>query len=271
MYRIRWIFVLLSGCSALANAGCDPHVPLGTFSGNVQNILWYATFETGDLSEWNGDGDGGIDLDNDTMSPGTSSEQFHTGRFAGKATIGPTTGSPGMASSAYFYRNQPSPTSAYYAAWFYIPSTVTVRSWLSLMHFRSSPTGDGMNVAPYWDLNVYPTLPVGTLTTHFYNFFTMLNAEQLVVPTVPTDRWVHFEIMIRKATNTTGRVTIWQDDVMIIDLQNVATTLSDWMQWDAGGSSNDLFPATSSVYVDDATISLERLGAAPIPDASPQP
>jgi hypothetical protein len=82
---------------------------------------------------------------------------------------------------------------------------------------------------------------------------------------------VHFEIMIRKATDATGRVTIWQDDVMIIDLQGVATASSDWMQWDAGASSTDLSPATASIYVDDATISLERLGTAAIPNAHAQP
>jgi len=273
MTRIRWILVLLSGCAVLASPGCDSHVPLGTFSASLPNILWSATFEPGNFSEWEQDGDGGEYKENAAASPTVTTELAHGGRYAGKSTMGPTAGSPGMASSNYFYRTQPSPTEAYYGAWYYIPSTVTVRSWLSLVHFRCSTTGDGKNVVPVWDLNVWPvrdgslppgTLPIGSLTTHFYNFLTLVNADQLVTQAVPTDQWVHFEVLIRKAADATGRVTIWQDDQMIIDLQNIATFSTDWVEWDAGGASNDLSPSTASIYVDDATISLERLGAAPL-------
>jgi hypothetical protein len=275
--RVRALGILLLAVGATpAAAGCDSQVPLGTLGSSTPNILWSATFEPGDLSEWESDGGGGLYVENATASPTVTTDQAHGGRYAGKSTMGPTTGSPTVPSSNYFYRNQPSPGQAYYAAWFYIPSTLTVRSWMSLMHFRSSPSGDGTNIVPYWDLNLYPNrdatvLPVGALTTHFYNYLTLVNANQLVVPSVPTDRWVHFEIMIRKATDATGRVTIWQDDVMIIDLQGVATASSDWMQWDAGASSTDLSPATASIYVDDATISLQRLGTAAIPNAHAQP
>jgi len=277
MNRIRSTLVVLSGCATLAAPGCDSHVPLGTLGPDVQNVLWYATFEPGNVSEWTGDGNGGVNHENDVAAPVAVTEQAHSGAFSGKPTIGPTTGSFGMPAASYLYRNGPSPVDAYYGAWFYIPSTVTVRSWLSLMHFRSSPTGDGLNPTPYWDLNLYPNwdatlLPVGALTTHFYNYLTGTNAEQLVVPMVPTDRWVHFEILIHKATDTTGHVSVWEDDVMIIDVTGVATVLSPWMQWEVGGASTDLAPATSSIYVDDATISRERLGSMPIPaNERPQP
>src|SRR3569623_1552992 len=158
--------------------------------------------------------------------------------------MGPTTGSPGMASLNYFYRTQPIALETYYGAWFYIPSTVTIRSWLSLVHFVCSTTGDGQNVVPVWDLNIWPvrdgslppgTLPIGALTTHFYNFLTMVNADQLVVPSDPVAQRVHFEIRIRKAADATGRVTVWQDDVMLVDLQDISTFPTDWIEWDVGG------------------------------------
>ena len=274
MNRIRSILVLLPACAALAGAGCDSHVPRGKFSAAVTNILWSATFEPGDLSEWQRDSDGGLYKENAASSPTVTSELTHNGHYAGKSTMGPTGPTPGMPSLSYFYRTQPSPAEAYYGAWYYIPSTLTIRSWLSLIHFRCSTSGDGMNVVPVWDLNIWPvrdgslppgTLPVGALTTHFYNFLTLVNADQVVIPSVPTDQWVHFEVLLRKAANATGRVTIWQDDVMIIDLQNIPTFATDWVEWDVGGASDDLSPSTASIYIDDATISLERLGSAPIP------
>ena len=166
MNRIRWTLGLLLGCATFTGVSCDSHVPLGRFSAAVPSILWSATFEPGDLSEWTGDGNGGVDRENDVAAPVVTAEQAHSGNFAGKPTIGPTTGALGMPALSYLYRNGPGPTDAYYGAWFYVPSTVTVRSWISLMHFRSSPTGDGLNATAYWDLNLYPNL-VGALTTHF--------------------------------------------------------------------------------------------------------
>jgi len=77
---------------------------------------------------------------------------------------------------------------------------------------------------------------------------------------VPLGRWVHFEIFFRKASDTTGRITIWQDGVQILDHANVATAPTDLLQWDAGGGSNDISPAPAAVYFDDATISLARVG-----------
>lgn len=281
MNRIRSILVLVSGCAALAGLGCDSHVPLGTYSPQQRSVLWYATFEPGDLSEWENDKYGNVHQENAAVAPAVTSELAHNGKFSGKATMGPTTGSPGMASLNYFYRTQPIALETYYGAWFYIPSTVTIRSWLSLVHFVCSTTGDGQNVVPVWDLNIWPvrdgslppgTLPIGALTTHFYNFLTMVNADQLVVPSVPVDQWVHFEIRIRKAADATGRVTVWQDDVMLVDLQDISTFPTDWIEWDVGGASNDLAPASASIYVDDATISEDRLGSAPIPaNERPQP
>lgn len=280
MHRIRSILVLLSGCAALAGLGCDSHVPLGTYSPANPSVLWFATFETGDLSEWTEQDAGNTYKENAAASPTVTNDLAHSGKYAGKSTMGPTAGSPGMASSNYFYRTAPIPPEAYYGAWFYIPSTLTIRSWLSLVHFRSSTSGDGQNVVAVWDLNVWPvrdgslpagTLPTGALTTHFYNFLTQVNADQLVIPAVPTDQWVHFEILIRKAADATGRVVIWEDDVKIIDLEDIPTFSTDWVEWDVGGSSNDLAPASASIYVDDATISVERLGAMPLPNERPQP
>ena len=46
----------------------------------------------------------------------------------------------------------------------------------------------------------------------------MANFDQANPIPVPVAQWVHFEIFFRKATDTTGRITIWQDGVEILDL-----------------------------------------------------
>src|SRR3569623_2631245 len=97
--------------------------------------------------------------------------------------MGATSGAPGMAALNYFYRTQPIALETYYGAWLYIPSTVTIRSWLSLVHFVCSTTGDGQNVVPVWDLNIWPvrdgslppgTLPNGALTSLYIKNLTII-------------------------------------------------------------------------------------------------
>jgi hypothetical protein len=88
----------------------------------------------------------------------------------------------------------------------------------------------------------------------------MLNAEEPIQVVVPLDTWVQFEVLLRKATDPTGRVAVWQDGVLVIDVQNVQTTMSDVIQWDAGGSSDSVIPSPATVFLDDAAISLVRVG-----------
>ena len=134
-----------------------------------------------------------------------------------------------------------------------------MRSWLSLAHFRGSPSGNGDDLVPLWDVNVYPRLD-GTLVAHLYNYTTVTNAEELFPVVVPVDTWVQFEVLFRKGSDQTGRVAVWQDGVPVIDVTGVPTTVTDFIQWDAGGSSDDIVPASASIYIDDAAISLVRVG-----------
>jgi hypothetical protein len=246
----------LAGCAVLVGAGCGRQVNLGDIGDGAASILWSATFEVGDLSEWAADGHGGVLVDGAPMPPSATLTVAHHGRYAGMATVTPV---PGTASINYLYRNQPNLPAAYYSAWFYLASSFTVKGWLSLMHFNNSSSGDGKNLSAAWDLNLYPR-PDGSLIAHLYNYVAVNNLEQAVPVPVPIATWVHFEVFLRKAADATGEVAVWQDGVSILDRRNVATAATDWMQWDAGASSNDVTPPTAVVYVDDAAISLSRLG-----------
>jgi Polysaccharide lyase len=237
-------------------SGCNSHVDLGVIGDSGENVLWSATFEPGDLSEWSGDGQGGSYLENGTIPAVAATDVAHKGRFAGKCAVTPALG---LASVSYVFRRQPSRPEAYYSAWFYLSPALTVGSWLSLVHFNGSHTGDGRNVYPTWDVNLYPQ-PSGALVAHLYNFVTQTNVESASPLPVPTGRWVHFEVLMRKATQATGRVAVWQDDVLILEADAVVSTENDWMEWDAGAASNDVTPSPGVVYVDDAAISLRRLG-----------
>jgi len=180
----------------------------------------------------------------------------HSGRYSGLIAIAPTAS---MTSTSYLFRNQPSPAAGYYSAWFYVPSSITVGSWLSLTHFSGSQTGDGKNLFALWDVNLY-ALPGGGLAAQLYDYVHQVNLQQPAPVSVPLDAWVQFEVLLSKATGATGEVTVWQDGTLILQRSGVATVPNDWLQWDAGGASTNILPTPAYIYMDDAAISLIRLG-----------
>jgi len=255
---------LLAACAALGATACGRHVYLGTLTDGslttdggptdaVPGILWQATFEPGDLSEWLADGNGGIYMDSTATAPAATQAAAHRGAWAGIATFA----SVSPISFSYLYREQPSPPEAYYGAWFFIPTSLRVGSWVSLLHFGYHRTAGSADTMPVFDFNVYPGSD-GTLYLHLFD--TVSNTDQTNPVPVPLGEWVHFEIFLRKAADATGRITIWQNGAQILDVPNLLTAPTDWLQWDIGGGSNDITPTPASVYLDDATISTGRVG-----------
>lgn len=247
---------LIALSTVIALAACNPVVHLGDIGDGGIVRLWSATFEPGDLSEWASDGNGGTRMANVMISPTATSEVAHKGRYAGKVTVMPATG---MVSIEYFFREQPSLTEGYYSAWFYIPGSFKVNGWLSIIQFVGSRSGDGRNASAIWDVNLYPQSD-GTLAAQLYDFVKVINRQQPSPIAVPIQQWVHFEVFLRKAAGPTGRIAVWQDGISIIDVNDVTTTENDWVQWNVGGASDNIAPSPGFVYVDDAAISLTRLG-----------
>jgi hypothetical protein len=94
----------------------------------------------------------------------------------------------------------------------------------------------------------------------------LVNTESSSSMTVPFNQWVHFEMFLRKAQDKTGEISIWQDGEQIISVQGVETVQkNDWMQWNVGASTANIDPTPALLYIDDAVISLSRVG----PGASP--
>lgn len=251
--RLNVVATVLLACP-LVGAACARQADLGSIGDGPASVLWRGTFEPGNLSEWTGDGEGNVYTQNVALAdrPVATLAMAHTGRYGGMFTITPKAA---MASTAYLYRNQPSPSQGYYSAWFYVPSTITVGSWLSLTHFSGSETGDGKNLSAIWDVNLYP-LPGGGLAAQLFGYVSGVNTRQTTPVPFPLDTWTQLEVYLSKATDLTGVVTVWQNGVQILQHANVATTFNDWVQWDAGGAADSVVPSPAYVYMDDAVISL---------------
>ncbi len=238
---------------------CNRHVNLGSLGdGGGAGILWQATFEPGDLSEWLSDGHGGVYTDGRAPDPVATQEQFHRGRYGGLAVFSPAA----VTAFSYFYREQPIPAQAYYGAWFLIPASLEVRSFLSLLHFGYHQAADDPNTTAIWDFDLQPDTD-GSLVPRLYQTGAASPVvPQPAVPVLPAT-WVHFELLYKKTASATGQIVAWQNGVQIMDVANVVTAPTDWIQWDVGGGSFDLAPTPVSIYVDDVTISSTRVGPGP--------
>lgn len=239
------------------NAACEKRADLGSIGDGPASVLWRGTFEPGNLSEWTGDGEGGIYTQNIGAQPAATSAMAHGGRYAGVIGIAPVAS---MASTGYLFRNQPSPVEGYYSAWFYVPSSITVGSWLSLSHFSGSETGDGRNLSALWDVNLYALPDGGGVAAQLFDYTDGKNTQQTTPLPLPRDTWVQIELFLSKATDSTGEVTVWQGGDQILQRTGVPTVSNDWLQWDVGGASDNISPLPAYVYMDDAAISLIRLG-----------
>jgi hypothetical protein len=255
------------GCALVALVGgvgvsaCDRRVDLGAIGDGAASLLWSASFERGDLSEWTGDGQGSMFNDNiDGKYPVATTAVAHGGRYSGLLTLSPTAG---MTSTNYLFRNEPSPQAAYYSAWFYVPSTTFVGTWLSLTHFRGSTTGDGNNLTGIWDVSLYPLPynPYGpALAAQLFGYAGQKNQRQVTPVPIPYNTWFQLEVYFVKATDATGQIQLWQNGVLILEREGVPTVTNDWLQWDAGAACDALTLPPATVYMDDATISTVRVG-----------
>jgi hypothetical protein len=98
------------------------------------------------------------------------------------------------------------------------------------------------------------------LAAQLYNYVSAKNLQQSNPIAVPIASWVHFEVFLKKTSDATGQFKVWQDDVEILDAEGVVTAQTAWMEWSVGGASNNVSPSPGLVYIDDATISVSRLG-----------
>jgi hypothetical protein len=240
---------------------CGRHVHLGSLGdGGGAGILWQATFEPGDLSEWIADGGGGVYTDGRAPQPVATQEQVHRGRYAGLVVFSPAAS---VTAFSYLYREQPIPAQAYYGAWVFIPASLQVRSFLSLLHFGYHPAAGDPNTTAIWDFDLQPDAS-GSLIPHLYQTGAASPVAPRPAVPVPPATWVHFELLFEKAADATGRIVAWQDGVQIMDVANVVTAPTDWIQWDVGGGALDVItPTPVSIYVDDVTISSTRVGPQP--------
>lgn len=223
------------------------------------SVIWSASFETGDFSEWEADSQGGSYFSQaGSVTPTT--EQAHGGMRSATLTINPRNG---IVEDVYLFRgtsrSPPAEPEAYYGAWFFIPKPYVASFYWNIFHFLYGAAPDRQAVTNLWDLNLRSN-SAGELVPYAYDFIARYQRDEPVPIPVPVGKWFHIEVLYHLAADATGRVAVWQDGVLVLDVNNVVTAPTPWLQWAVGNTSTDITPAPADLYIDDVTLSLSRVG-----------
>jgi hypothetical protein len=226
-------------------------------------LVWGAGMETGNLAEWTESWDSGLC----TRPPnGVSTDVAHSGRYSMAMTIDTSQGDAGCRQARIEESRSGRPY--HYGAWLYVPAYTAATDYWNIVQFKSKRAG-ASGSDPFWVLDVMPR-PGGALALR-------LRWKGLVAgpfggdgtaPTnwsdppvdVPVGRWFHLEVYLRQSAVFDGRVTVWQDGIELWDLVGVKTRYEDGDQrWTVNNYSDALTPSPATLYVDDATIAINRV------------
>lgn len=259
--RLAWVAraAVLSGFGA---AGCAQELSVGS------DVLWTARFETADVSEWTGVDGGASAAFPPPNVVEVLAERAFRGRFAARLTI--QTPADGTQANAGLNRSGSLPVEGYYSAWYYLPRTVSVRTFWVIFKFRMrSVATDDSTTGELFDLNLTNTFD-GGMTLRLYDHRNGGGDVTLGVdaPTVPVGRWFQIEALYRNTQSADGRLTFWLDGRQIVDVAGVMAP-TPWVAWDVVSVAVDLNPSTAVLYVDDCAVSRSRVGPDGVIAASP--
>jgi hypothetical protein len=144
------------------------------------------------------------------------------------------------------------PAAAYYGAWYYVPAQALNSGTWNLLHFQGGVPGTTLR--SLWDVSLVNMGTGGPLHIVLYDFLNGMTPNANAVPPIPIGQYFHVEVYFKRAKDTTGEITLFQDGVKAVDLTGLVTDPTDWGQWYVGNWADSLLPPSSTVYVDDVTI-----------------
>jgi hypothetical protein len=175
----------------------------------------------------------------------------HSGRFAAAFSV--DTSQP-RGSQARCVREGSLPHEAYYGAWYFIPSLQSNTGNWNLFHFQGG-AGPGPLLHGLWDVSLVNDAN-GNLSLTMLDFLASVDIGPNAAPPVPIGAWFHLQFFLRRAADSSGEVTVYQDGVIAYHLVNVVTDDSSFQQWYVGNlvNGNSLTSAKYTIDVDDVEI-----------------
>jgi hypothetical protein len=257
------VFALAVLCAVVLVSGFSTDLAQAQGSG----ILWTGDHEEGSLADWSL-GSGGGEFNDAGPDSTPSQDRAHSGRWSARMTV--PNGSLGT--RLFRWAEAMQHRSLYYSGWFYVPSPFSSQ-WNTFFEYKSKTSTRN---DPFWFLQLHRRSSNGPM------YLVLTRANQSIdgganytqnVMDFPTGQWVHVEIFLKQSTTVPdGEIAVWQDGVELYRRVNVWTKYPDGIQAWAACNYGAGLPPSHSIYVDDAAISLTRVGPGADPTAgSPAP
>jgi hypothetical protein len=239
-------------------------------------ILWSASHETGDMSQWYSNS-GGTESNSGAATSVASPDVAHTGSFSAKCTItSPPTAGVRLFRWRESFNNLSIPL--FYSAWYFFPRVYTPAAWWGIFFFKSSDAlarshpflyllvGNRPNGNMCLRLAWWPSLwsQFGVEGPHQGEFGGREYTQQL--KDLPVGQWVHVEVCLLQSGAFGGQYIVWQDGVELFNLSNVKTGYplpGGYANWLVANYSDEVSPSPTVIYVDDAVVSTTRVGLTP--------
>jgi hypothetical protein len=239
---------------ASGGSGCSPQINIGS------SLLWSARHETADFTEWTAASKGGFSADTPDTAVVISTDVAHSGTHSVKLTNGaPATYVPAY-ETARLWRQDDFPTEAYYSAWFYLPQLFeTTADWI-VMQLSVPSIGDAAAAGQLIDIDLR-SVPAGDMILTVYDHRAAYLRSPSADPAlpVPIAQWFQIELFYRNVGDDSGQLTLWLDGQVNYDIHR-PFGLSSTTYWSVCSSTEGLTPTVSDLYIDDAAVSLVRVG-----------
>ena len=210
------------------------------------DVLWSADHETGDLDQWTEGQFGEAVFNTGTGAVSISHDVAHSGTASLKMTISDASGTTQAARILRWHDN---PIEGYYSVWLDFPRNYRPAAWWNVFQFKSL----GAESDPTWVLNIGNRAD-GSMFFYLWDAITRKSYGPRSYLNVKPNQWTQVTAYLRQATDDTGRSTIWQDGVLLFDVDHVQTALSDNIHWGIGNYTDDISPSDPVIYADDAEI-----------------
>ncbi len=243
-------FVLLAGSLVMAmlmTADVSPRISPPNPPPPGGPVTWAADTETGDVSQWANGQFGEAVFNTGTGNVEASTDVARSGRYSLKMSI---SGAANETQAARILRWHDNPVEAYYSVWFNFPQVYRPAEWWNVLQFKSQSNTDNV---PTWVLNV-GNRPDGTMYFYLWDALTNTSYSPLHHVDLPISSWFQVKVFFRRATDNTGRITIWQGNDLLFDIDQVRTAIADNTHFGVGNYADDITPSDSVIYADDAVI-----------------
>jgi hypothetical protein len=257
-------------------------------------LLWKATAETGNLSEWSPNGGNYKMNANRVLFSNASRDRAKSGSFSFKYTVDAGNDMASTQLHRYSVNGEPnSNKDAIYTAWYFIPQKIDFYgvSWHNMMQWmvkttnsRNHPVyaiglavmgGKGSRGENYIELrNTGEWFPGGTSFDH----------QPLQKIAIPIGKWFKIQVRYIHGANKNGKVMVWQgdlegNDTLIYDISGVTTYpptnrtggSTTELQWSVNHYTARTIPAITTIYFDDPSIHLPGTTTSTIIDIKANP